>query len=106
MPRSPAKPCTTPGCPILGRCPTHTRDPRPSAARRGYDARWQAFRRAYMAHHPTCEWPDCNQPSTDLDHIDGQGPKGPRGYDPANVQALCKPHHSKKTATQNHGFGR
>lgn len=31
-------------------------------------------------------------------HLDGLGPKGPRGFDPANVQALAKVCHDRETA--------
>lgn len=100
--------CTTHGCPNLQPCPTHHRkadDHRPNAAARGYDARWQAERRRYLASHPRCQWPGCTHPATDVDHEDGLGPLGPQGYDWANLRAYCHPHHSAKTATYDGGFG-
>lgn len=95
------------------RCPEHRRrqkDTRPNAARRGYGGRWVKAARAYISTHPFCECgPECcpqgcGRPATQVDHIDGLGPKGPRGYDPDNFQALAHGCHSRKTARE-HGFG-
>lgn len=112
MPRKPAAPCTFhgyPPCPALvpggGRCPDHT-VVRASAHARGYDARWSRTRAKKLKATPLCEWPGCTKPATDVDHIDGQGPNSPHGHDQANLQSLCHPHHSTKTAKQDGGFGR
>ncbi len=69
-------------------------DTRATAAQRGYDARWGQTRKRYLRDHPTCEHPACDEPAVDVHHLDGLGPKGPRGHDPTNLQALCHPHHS------------
>lgn len=108
--------CAEPGCPELTdstRCETHRRAKRraddrrrPSASRRGYDARWRAFAKDYLARHPACQWAGCTAPATEVDHRDGQGPLGPHGYDEANLAGLCKPHHSTKTAAVDGSFGR
>ena len=109
MPRSPARPCTQPGgCPELvdggGRCAEHKhRTKRPSAAARGYGEEWKRTSLAYLAGHPWCAEPGCGQPSVHTDHLDGLGPRGPRGHDPGNLMAMCKPHHSSKTARQSPG---
>jgi 5-methylcytosine-specific restriction protein A len=42
--------------------------------------------------------------ATEVDHVDGLGPLGPRGHDWANLQALTKAHHSRKTGRET-GFG-
>jgi len=83
---------------------------RPNATQRGYDARWRETRRTYLAEHPWCEDEDCGRkpqwlrsPAADVDHIDGLGPSGPRGHDPDNLRALCKPCHSKRTARDQPG---
>lgn len=107
MPRSPARPCTWPqGCPNLvdggGRCDQH-KPTRASSTARGYDERWKRTSAAYLATHPWCEHPACDQPSVHTDHVDGLGPRGPLGHDPQNLQALCKPHHSAKTARESPG---
>jgi 5-methylcytosine-specific restriction protein A len=64
VPYAPKKPCTEPGCPNLtngGPCPKHKRKryrkPRPNAAQRGYDHKWQKARAAYLQEHPVCTDP-------------------------------------------------
>ena len=115
MPRAPSvcnhKGCTQPAPHGQGRCETHRlaqrKDQdqhRPSARQRGYDQRWERTRKAYPANHPRCCV--CNQPATDVDHIDGAGPLSPRGHDWSNLQALCHPCHSRKTAAHDGSFGR
>lgn len=89
-------------------CPRHERrDTRPSAAVRGYDARWRNTRKAYLAAHPYCECPECEQipeldrpRAVDVHHLDGLGPNGPYGHDWANLTALTHEHHSRITATE------
>ena len=49
---------------------------------------------------PTCR---CGQPATDVHHLDGQGPTGPRGHDYTNLVAMCHACHSKVTATEQQG---
>lgn len=102
--------CSTPGCPALteGRfCPDHRQAPpdkRPSAHRRGYDAQWRKTRAQFLKTHPTCQDASgCLKPATDVDHIDGLGPNGPRGYDWSNLRSLCHSHHSQRTARDQPG---
>jgi len=78
-------------------------DLRPSAAARGYDAKHQRDRDSYLGRYPVCEEPGCEARSTVLDHIDGLGPKGPRGHDESNWKALCAPCHGRKTTAQSPG---
>lgn len=70
-------------------------DTRPSSSARGYDATWRRFRRQYLRAHPLCVV--CGAAATHVDHIDGTGPFGPRGYDPSNLQPLCHADHNRKT---------
>lgn len=105
------RPCLTPGCHALvrrGRCPAHEQ-PR----RREYESRPE--RRAEQALYRSAEWrqlrrqvldlnPFCaahlavgeQVAATEVDHVrpvlEGGAP-----LDPANLVALCKPHHSQKT---------
>ena len=51
-----------------------------------------------------CIW--CGGRATDVDHIDGLGPLGPRGYDPGNCRALCHSCHSWRTARDQSGWVR
>lgn len=96
--------CAEPGCPELTDqtyCTTHARDRdarRPGRHARGYDARWRHTRRRYLATHPHCEEPRCAARATEVHHRDGLGPSGPRGHDADNLEALCKRHHSQRTA--------
>lgn len=108
-----AKGCTQPTHDPSGKCETHRAeyrsahrkpDNRPSAAARGYDKTWKRFRLQYLRSNPTCV--RCGAAATDLDHIDGQGPLGPHGYSDHNLQPLCHPCHSRKTAAHDGSFGR
>lgn len=59
---------------------------------------------AYLLAHPICEDPvGCIEPATDVDHIDGLGPNGPRGHDWDNLRSSCHSHHSKRTARDQPG---
>lgn len=118
-PRRPLRPCAHGGCPALvesGRCTEHQQHQvektraadrrRGSSTARGYGARWRRYRDWFIERHPVCAC-GCEQPSTDVDHIEPvTGPDDPRFWDPTNHQALTHECHSKKTATENGGFGR
>jgi 5-methylcytosine-specific restriction protein A len=117
MPRPPLPaPCTEDGCPTLvmggGPCPKHKRirrraydARRPGARARGYDARWQSTRDAYLAAHPTCECddPQCHEAATEVHHRDGLGPSGPHGHDWANLRAMTQTCHARVTAQEQPG---
>ena len=73
---------------------------RGSAASRGYDARWQRARKAYLSDNPLCvECLKLNKlvTATVVDHVISH--KGNRELfsDVSNWQALCKYHHDSKT---------
>lgn len=109
--------CTTAGCPKIvpagsGRCQDCRRKAersRGSAWARGYDAEHQSrFREGVLAKHPICVL--CfARPATEADHHprsrvelieDGADPNDPR-----HGRGLCKPCHSRETATsQPAGF--
>ena len=116
MPTAPLKPCQQLGCKALvprGYCADHG-PPRPPPGlarinphRHLYNRRWEKARRIYLIEHPLCV--DCDdhgltEPATEVDHI------VPHRGDPAifwntdNWQALCKPCHSRKTASHDGGF--
>lgn len=106
--------CLEPGCSARveqGRCDTHRKayrkahdTHRPSASARGYGAKWRRTRAEYLRTHPICEdEAGCIQPATDVHHIDGLGPRGPRGHDDSNLMALCHAHHSQITAVEQAG---
>jgi 5-methylcytosine-specific restriction protein A len=104
--------CTTLSCPHLsegGPCPGCRREQRaasdarrPSSSQRGYDSAWQRTRAAYLQAHPLCEC-DCGAQSTDVHHLDGEGPLGPRGHDWSNLQALAGDCHKRVTAREQPG---
>ena len=113
MPQRASHPCAAPGCTALVQsgawCTTHQRpatDERPSAAARGYDARWQKVRLAHLRREPLCRDPYHRHPeqlitATDVDHI---VPRAAGGSDMAsNLQSLCHECHSYKTAVQSGG---
>lgn len=77
-------------------------DRRPSAHARGYDRRWRRFRRIILRERPLCE--DCGAPATEVDHRVAIN-RGGEKYDRANLRALCKPCHSRKTVAHDGGFG-
>lgn len=104
-------PCLQHGCPELCESswctkhrPKRPKDTRPSARQRGYNAKWERTRAAFLRHHPTCV--ACGQPAKHVDHIDGTPPTGPHGHDWANLQALCASCHSRKTNHVDGGLGR
>ncbi len=88
-----------------GRAP----DRRPSAHARGYGARWERLRALILGRRPLCV--ACQQAgrvtaATDLDHIVPHKGDHALFWDVANLQPLCKPCHSRKTVTEDGGFGR
>lgn len=108
------KTCATPGCPNLTdstRCEIHRKAKRrredkrrPSARERGYDSDWYWTRTRFLRAFPICQHEDgCLEPATDVDHIDGLGPKGPRGHDWSNLRGYCHSHHSQRTAKDQPG---
>ncbi len=111
MPHAAPRCCPKPGHPpITGRgCPACARErgraydsTRPSAAKRGYDRDWYAFRADYLRRYPACR--RCGQPATEAHHVVPLRAGGLR-FDPSNLEPLCKPHHSQVTAREQ-AFGR
>lgn len=82
---------------------------RESASKRGYNRRWQKARATYLARNPLCA--HCRDgglaaAAAVVDHIIPHKGDQSLFWDTANWQSLCKPHHDKKTATEDGGFGR
>jgi len=65
------------------------------------DARWKRVRRRKLAEQPGCQ--RCDQPATDVHHIDGRGLAGPEGYAIENTESLCHSCHSKHTNATTYG---
>lgn len=96
-----------------GRCERHPYskgdDRRGSASRRGYGSRWRRYRASYLSRHPLCV--ECGRhgrvmAASVVDHISPHRGDPAKMWNPNNHQALCKPCHDRKTATQDGGFGR
>ena len=111
MPVAAPKPCRHPSCgetvASSGYCPQHQRQHRqaadanrPNAYRRGYDKRWARLRIMVLRREPICRI--CGKAeATEVDHIVTKARGGDDSY--ANLQGLCKPCHSRKTATEDGG---
>ena len=116
MPRACKTFCLEPGCNRLvdrGRCSEHQRERqravnarRRSGGPRPYDKRaWRDKLRPWvLAHNPICQWPGCRQVANEVDHVVPLAKGGDNSI--GNLRALCKHHHSRKTATTDGGFGR
>jgi len=78
---------------------------RPSPSARGYDAQWRKLRDQFAAAHPICAVPGCGQPTHDVDHVISVRDRPDLRLCWANLRALCKPHHSERTAREQ-GFAR
>lgn len=119
-PFAPAHPCGFPGCPILvdsghRRCEMHRTQERKeidqkrgSAAHRGYDARWRAARKCYLANHPLCV--ECEQlgllaAASIVDHIVPHKGDPKLFWNESNWQALCTQCHNRKTAVTDGRWG-
>jgi len=80
---------------------------RPSAALRGYGHAWRKKRLEVLARDKKCRDPHkigCKKKSRQVDH---KIPKSQGGTDDMkNLQGTCDSCHSRKTATQDGGFGR
>ncbi len=82
---------------------------RPSAAARGYGARWRKVRRRYLNRHPLCV--KCKEEgkvvaANVVDHIVPHRGDPVLMWDEAGFQSLCRHHHDQKTANEDGGFGR
>lgn len=76
---------------------------RRSPEERGYDRAWRKTSKAFLAAYPLCadRGPRCRGQASEVHHIDGLGPNGPRGHDWSNLLSLCKPCHASRTGKHN-----
>lgn len=82
---------------------------RPSAAKRGYDSRWQRESRQFLNRHPLCAECERNgkvSAATVVDHIEPHKGNQKLFWDRRNWQPLCKRCHDRKTSIEDGGFGR
>jgi len=116
MPTAPMPGCPTGRCPNIlkageRRCADHahlivapSEGLRGTSTERGYDATWQKMRKLILHRDPVCR--ACERKAAEeVDHIVPLAKGGAR-LDARNLQGLCKPCHSTKTATEDGGFGR
>lgn len=117
MPRKPARVCNAPGCgrratakyckQCEGKDAERDRE-RGTSTERGYDARWQRARKAFLMGNPLCSHCKAEgrvEAATVVDHIQPHRGDDALFWDRANWQPLCKAHHDTKTATEDGGFG-
>lgn len=87
-------PCSEPGCPTItdqSRCPQHRQPGRHPA--------WRHLARVILAERVWCESCGYPTPAAEVDHITPLADGGAE-LDPDNCQALCKPCHTAKTASE------
>jgi 5-methylcytosine-specific restriction enzyme A len=78
---------------------------RPNANARGYDADWRKLRAAFIKQNPMCQRVGCTAPSIDADHIESIADRPDLRLTCSNLRALCRSHHSSRTAREQ-GFAR
>jgi 5-methylcytosine-specific restriction protein A len=82
----------------MNSAPPGYRGQRGTAAQRGYGARWQRYRAAFLREHPLCVMCEKQGKVTAATVVDHRIPhKGDQTlfWDLSNHQALCKPHHDR-----------
>jgi 5-methylcytosine-specific restriction enzyme A len=67
---------------------------RPSATDRGYDGRWRAARRDYLAEHPRCAHDGCNAFAVHVHHTIAHKGDMRLFWDQSRWQGLCAHHHN------------
>lgn len=80
---------------------------RGSSSARGYNSVWRKIRNAKMKEQPLCE--PCQvigrtTLATEVDHITPHRGDWALFFSPKNLQSICKPCHSRKTATEDSRF--
>ncbi len=76
---------------------------RQSAYRRGYTKGWDKASKEFLKRNPLCV--ECGKPATETDHRIPHHGNGTLFWDVSNWQPMCKACHSRKTATEDGGFG-
>lgn len=112
--------CSYPGCKntaVAGKsyCSCHLRSQakqsdmrRGTRTERGYTNTWLRASKTFLTQHPLCiKCQEQNRitPATEVDHIIPHKGDKKLFWDQNNWQALCHECHSRKTATEDGGFG-
>lgn len=116
MPTAAPRPCNHPGCKAYqiskGYCTEHQKDRRQydkyrgNSTERGYTWEWRKYRLTYLRQHSLCVvCMSANRvtPATVVDHKIPHKGNQQLFWDATNHQALCKPCHDRKTATEDMG---
>lgn len=79
-----------------------------SASERGYTSRWRRVAKSFLQKHPLCA--ECERKgvirmATCVDHIVPHRGNTALFWDSSNWQPLCQECHSRKTASEDGGFG-
>lgn len=113
MPMKPKRPCNKPGCPELtaGRyCAVHQREAdayynkyqRDPDTKRRYGRGWPRIRAQQLAAHPLCALCQGEGRATPADEVHHIVPLAQGGTNAQeNLMSLCKPCHSRITATES-----
>jgi 5-methylcytosine-specific restriction enzyme A len=110
MPMRPMRKCAYPRCPNPAPCAVHSRDRRPSPARRGYGRSWEAFAAAYKRENPLCR--PCEAQGRyvatyAVDHITPVSGPDDSTFWTGPFQPLCRSCHSRKSMSEMRaGIGR
>jgi len=120
MARRTLRPCAKNGCSNLTRetyCDEHKNiiqkaadSKRPSAAKRGYDSKWNKYRRSFLSKPENmfcvrCKLKGLMTIATVVDHITPHKGDKKLFWDSKNHQGLCERCHNSKTAKEDGGFG-
>lgn len=87
-----------------GRCRTHSGTVRDPAVKKLYNSpRWKSMRAVQLGAEPWCA--DCLEEgghvfASEVDHVRPHHGDPKLFFDETNLQSLCKPHHSAKTAEE------
>ena len=113
--KTPCKGCNRPTygrwCELCSRA-GKAKDQRPTAARRGYGSRWQKTSAARLKAHPVCVGYPAGVHGERVvaaectDHIKAHKGDMELFWDPENWQSLCIECNSRKSATEEGGWGR
>lgn len=77
---------------------------RPPSNQRGYDHKWRFLRNTFLRRYPLCCKCAKPTPATEVDHIiPHAGQADPLFWKWSNLQPMCKPCHSSKTARDRLG---
>jgi len=108
MPYRPPRHEAVPRSPLRHHEPPQAK--RPSSHAQGYDRRWAKLAKMFRRQHPLCADPFGEHakegriaPGGHVDHIIPKRRGGDDDWN--NLQNLCPRCHSRKTATENGGFG-